>query len=112
MNNEFEITLSPTGNGKWSTSLEGTPLVTNSNDPEFASCRVLEQMGLTGRAIFKHLDGTTGLTMSITKGAKFRSTHSNSGAPILKPLNSDLDTAGASPEANDNLPGTILAKAA
>lgn len=96
----------------WDTTYNGQTLVTGSRDPEFASCRVLEQMGLTGRVTFQHPNGMNGLTMGIAKGAKLRTSEPDGQSPIVRNWIPFQSMQGEAPEANNDDQAIILAKAA
>jgi hypothetical protein len=70
---------------KWSSSLDGVPLVTRHRDIEHASCRALVKLGRRGRVEFIHAaSGVVGISMNIERGAGLSTSEDDRGLRTVK----------------------------
>ncbi|MEO5807905.1 hypothetical protein [Devosia sp.] len=76
--------LNPGEAQKFSTTLDGQPVVTRSAVPMYDSCRVLQTWGYCGKVEFVRADGVIGMTMSIADGAKLTVQEGPSGPKVRK----------------------------
>lgn len=90
---------------KWSSSLDGVPLVTRHRDIEHASCRALVKLGRRGRVEFIHAaSGVVGISMDIERGAGLSTVEDDRGLRTIK--YSAFPVHGLREEADPDLPGS------
>lgn len=95
---------------KFSTTMDGQPVVTRSAVPMYDSCRVLASWDLTGKAKFVRADGTVGMTMDIQAGAKLTVEEGPGGPKVRKYRGTDRGKPGLDGESVSA--GTELAEVA
>lgn len=93
---------------QWTVLYGGSTIVSGARDPEYAACRALQAMNVTGNVLFVHeATGTPGLRLKINAGAVLTTVEGDRGLRTQKyvPHPATVRTSAA------NLPGSSITSA-